>query len=142
MYWGQARDRGHLGANREHAERPTEFRHLSTWFGYEDLTSFMMCCIEASEVGYLAVWGVSNNTRSYWDNSAAERIGYRPVQNAEDYAGEILARPNPLDPVTCADGSRAEASTRWITPLPKSARVGRNAVPSLLDKRIRPGSHP
>ena len=64
----------------------------------------MMCCIEAKAVGYLAVWGVSNNTRSYWDNSAAERIGYRPVQNAEDYAGEILRQPNPLDPVAQLPG--------------------------------------
>jgi uronate dehydrogenase len=36
---------------------------------------------------------------SYWDNSAAERIGYRPVQNAEDYADEILRQPNPLNPI-------------------------------------------
>ena len=43
-------------------------------------------------------WGVSNNTRSYWDNSGAERLGYQPVQNSEDYAAEILAKPNPLDP--------------------------------------------
>ena len=41
---------------------------------------------------------MSANTRSYWDNgAAAERIGYRPAQNAEDYAEEILGKPNPLD---------------------------------------------
>jgi uronate dehydrogenase len=43
------------------------------------------------------VWGVSNNTRSYWDNSGAARLGYQPLQNAEDYAAEILAKTNPLD---------------------------------------------
>ena len=58
-----------------------------------------MCCIKAPEVGYLAVWGVSDNTRSYYDISAVEQIGYRPVQNAEDYAPEILRQANPLDPI-------------------------------------------
>src|SRR5215207_9679880 len=99
MYWDKHGIEGISVRIGSTLERPTEFRHLSTWFGYEDLTQFMMCCIEAREVGYLAVWGVSNNTRSYWDNSAAERIGYRPVQNAEDYAEEILRQPNPLDPI-------------------------------------------
>jgi uronate dehydrogenase len=99
MYWDKHGIEGVSVRIGSTLERPTEFRHLSTWFGYEDLTQFMMCCIEAPKVGYLAVWGVSANTRSYGDNSAAARIGYRPTQNAEDYAAEILAQPNPLDPV-------------------------------------------
>ena len=78
-------------------ERPTEFRHLSTWFGHEDLVHFVDRCIHAPAVGFLVVWGVSNNTRSYWDNTGSEPLGYQPRQNAEDYAAEILAQPNPLD---------------------------------------------
>jgi uronate dehydrogenase len=58
-----------------------------------------MRCIEAPAVGYLAVWGVSDNTRSYWTPTGNERLGYHPTQNAEDYAEEILGKPNPLDPV-------------------------------------------
>ena len=77
--------------------RPTEPRHLSTWLGHDDLVQLMLRCIEASDLGYLVVWGVSANTRSYWDNAGAERLGYRPTQNAEDYAAEVLSRPNPLD---------------------------------------------
>jgi uronate dehydrogenase len=80
-------------------EKPTEFRQLSTWLGYEDFFQLMMQCITVPEIGYLVVWGVSNNTRSYWSNAGAERLGYRPVQNAEDYAAEILQQPNPLDPI-------------------------------------------
>src|SRR3954454_884810 len=37
--------------------RPTEIRQLSTWFGHEDTVQFMMRCIEAPAVGYLAAWG-------------------------------------------------------------------------------------
>jgi uronate dehydrogenase len=77
--------------------RPTEPRHLSTWFGHRDLLHFLDRCVEAEDVGFLTIWGVSANTRSWWDNSAAARLGYQPTQNAETYAEEILARPNPLD---------------------------------------------
>ena len=45
------------------------------------------------------MWGVSANTRSYWNNAGAADLGYQPVQNSEDYAEEIMKRPNPLDPV-------------------------------------------
>ncbi|NKJ49955.1 epimerase [Burkholderia sp. SG-MS1] len=78
-------------------ERPTEPRHLSTWFGHRDLMHFLDRCVEAEDVGFLTIWGVSANTRSWWDNSGAARFGYQPTQNSEDYAADILARPNPLD---------------------------------------------
>ena len=78
-------------------ERPTEPRHLSTWFGHADLMHFLDRCIEAPEVGFLVVWGVSANQRSWWSNQGAERLGYRPTQDAEDFAAEVLAGPNPLD---------------------------------------------
>lgn len=77
--------------------RPTEFRHLSTWFGLDDLLQFTLRCIETPEVGYVVAWGVSANTRSYWSPTSCEALGFHPTQNAEDYAAEILARPNPLD---------------------------------------------
>lgn len=99
MYWDKHAVEGISLRIGTAIERPTEFRHLSTWLGHEDLTQLIMRCIAAPEIGYRAVWGVSNNTRSYWDNAGAERLGYKPVQNAEDFADEILNRKNPLDPI-------------------------------------------
>lgn len=78
-------------------ERPTEFRHLSTWLGLEDLLRLVNACITTPRVGFLVAWGVSNNTRSYWKPTGCEPLGYQPMQNAEDYAAEILRQPNPLD---------------------------------------------
>jgi uronate dehydrogenase len=80
-------------------ERPTEPRHLSTWFGLEDLLQFILRCIDTPHVGFLVCWGVSGNTRSYWSPTGCAALGYVPRQNAEDYAAEILAQPNPLDEV-------------------------------------------
>ncbi|WP_206953645.1 NAD-dependent epimerase/dehydratase family protein [Trinickia acidisoli] len=78
-------------------EKPTEFRHLSTWLGFDDLMQLIDRSINVPDLGFEVVWGVSANTRSYWDNAGAERLGYRPTQNAEDYAAEVLAKTNPLD---------------------------------------------
>ncbi|TDG06238.1 NAD(P)-dependent oxidoreductase [Paraburkholderia guartelaensis] len=81
--------------------RPTEFRQLSTWFGHEDLFHLVDRVINVDEIGFAVVWGVSNNTRSYWiqegANDDAKRLGYEPKQNSEDWAAEILAQQNPLD---------------------------------------------
>jgi uronate dehydrogenase len=80
-------------------DKPKEFRHLSTWFGNEDLLRFIMCCITVPKVGFVVAWGVSNNTRNYWTPAGCEQLGYRPEQNAEDYAPELLRQKNPLDAV-------------------------------------------
>src|SRR3954468_1884718 len=69
MYWDKHGIEGVSVRIGSFMERPTEFRHLSTWLGHDDLVQLLMCCIKAPEVGYLAVWGVSNNTRSYYDIS-------------------------------------------------------------------------
>ena len=80
-------------------ERPTELRQLSTWFGLEDLMQFIHCCINTPNVGFLTVWGVSNNTRSYWTPTGCARLGYQPAQNSEDFAADILRQQNPLDAI-------------------------------------------
>jgi uronate dehydrogenase len=79
--------------------RPTEPRHLSTWFGLDDFLAFTLACIKTEQVGFLVAWGVSANTRSYWHPTGCERLGYHPVQNAEDYAAEILAGADPRDAI-------------------------------------------
>ena len=99
MYWDKHGIEGICLRIGTAIERPTEFRHLSTWLGNDDLVQLIDRCIKVPDIGFLVVWGVSANTRSYWNNDAAARLGYRPTQNSEDYAAEILRKPNPLDPV-------------------------------------------
>ena len=78
---------------------PTERRHLSTWLGHRDLLALVRRAIEVPAVGCLAVWGVSNNRRRWWDNAGAERLGYQPVEDAEDFAAAIEVAAPPADPV-------------------------------------------
>jgi len=80
-------------------ERPMEPRHLATWLGHEDLLHLIEQSISVPDIGFIVVWGVSANTRSYWDNGGAAQLGYQPRQNAEDFAEEVLSRADPLDPI-------------------------------------------
>jgi uronate dehydrogenase len=78
---------------------PANRRHLSTWLGPEDLIHLIERSIEAPDVGYAEIWGISNNARAYWDVQATNAIGYRPKQNAEEWAfsvENIEAHPDPL----------------------------------------------
>lgn len=100
MYWDKHGIEGVMLRIGTTMGRPPEnFRQLSTWMGTEDLVQLVMRAISAPKVGFAAVWGISDNTRAYYDLSEGNAIGYAPVENAESFAAQILAAPNPLDPV-------------------------------------------
>jgi uronate dehydrogenase len=102
--------------------RPLQFRHLSTWLGHDDTVQLIMCCINAQNVGFIPVWGISNNTRSYVRDVACERIGYQPRQNAEHYAEEILKQKNPLDAIGQKHMGGAFASADYTPPEVRPSR--------------------
>jgi uronate dehydrogenase len=73
------------------ADRPTTPRHLSTWLSPRDAVELFYCALTAPDVGYTVAYGASANKRGWWDLSSAERLGYRPVDNAEQWALEVEA---------------------------------------------------
>lgn len=100
MYWDKHAIEGiALRIGTAMGKPPENARQLSTWMGTPDLVQLVMRCIEAKDVGYAAVWGISNNTRAWYELSEGNAIGYAPTQDAEDWAAEVMRQPNPLDPV-------------------------------------------
>ena len=73
-------------------------RALGSWLSYDDLIQLVTRAIDTPVTGFSIVYGVSNNDRAPVDNSSAAFLGYRPKDNAEDYAEEVLAKSGPLDP--------------------------------------------
>jgi uronate dehydrogenase len=84
-----------IGAYRD---RPSDPRQLSVWISPRDMVELVRCGIEAPDFGYATVYGVSANTRKFWDNSEVAFLGYVPRDNAEDWAVEVMAGA-PEDPV-------------------------------------------
>jgi uronate dehydrogenase len=78
--------------------KPVDERRLCIWISDRDLAQLVRIGLEHPGLHYEIVYGASANTRTFWDNSAAERLGYRPADNAEDYARELLANGPIEDP--------------------------------------------
>ena len=71
--------------------RPIDARMLSTWISPADMVRLTACSLEAEPVHFEILYGVSANRRAIWDNPAAARFGYRPEDDAEKFADELLA---------------------------------------------------
>ena len=81
---------------------PTNTRHLSTWLSPADTVALVDAALTAPSPGFAVVWGVSANTRSWWDLSAARALGYQPQDDAEVYAEALVeahGEPDLADPV-------------------------------------------
>jgi uronate dehydrogenase len=76
----------------------TGARALGSWLSYDDLIQLVQRCVETPVIGFSVIYGVSDNDRVPVDNSKASFIGYRPKDNAEQFAEEILANDPPMDP--------------------------------------------
>ena len=66
---------------------------LSTWLSPGDAVRLVVACLQASDLGYRVLYGISANTRAWWDLDPSRQIGYRPIDDAERYAAEIESAP-------------------------------------------------
>lgn len=79
--------------------RPSESRHLLTWISHRDMAQLAMRCVEHAGYHFVVVYGVSANLRNRWDNTPAKFLGYRPQDDAEAFAAQVLATSPPEDPI-------------------------------------------
>lgn len=75
--------------------QPMDRRALSTWLSYDDLTELIRCSLLAPDVGHSVIYGVSDNTRVWWDNQHAAHLGFQPRDNAERFCATIEQQPMP-----------------------------------------------
>ncbi len=74
---------------------PIDKRRLSIWLSPRDLAQLVTIGIEHPDIRFEIVYGVSRNTRSWYDNSNARRLGYKPQDDSEIYARKVLAKEGP-----------------------------------------------
>jgi uronate dehydrogenase len=76
-------------------DQPIEERHLAVWISPADMARLVRAALEAPNIHFEVVYGVSRNTRCLWDLDRARRVlGYEPQDNAEVYARELLEGPS------------------------------------------------
>ncbi|MFV2035017.1 MAG: NAD-dependent epimerase/dehydratase family protein [Halocynthiibacter sp.] len=78
-------------------------RALGSWLSYGDLIHLVEQGVTAPTTGFSVIYGVSANSRAPVDNGRASFLGYRPRDNAEQFAAEVMAAAPPADPSDPAD---------------------------------------
>lgn len=72
-------------------QHPDDVRCLWNWLSPADMTRFVEAALALTDTRFRVVWGVSNNTRRLMSLDEAHAMGFRPQDDAEDYAEAILA---------------------------------------------------
>jgi uronate dehydrogenase len=86
---------------------PKNRRMLATWLSYDDLERLVVASLTAPVVGHSIVYGMSDNTTTWWSNTPAQHIGFRAEDSSEPFRAALEARealPDPNDPAGRCQG--------------------------------------
>jgi uronate dehydrogenase len=86
---------------------PKDRRMLATWLSYDDLERLVVASLTAPVVGHSIVYGMSDNTTTWWDNTFGRHIGFRPQDSSEPFRASREAAqptPDPSDPAVLYQG--------------------------------------
>jgi uronate dehydrogenase len=81
-------------------EQPETVRGLSTWLSHDDAVRMVDAALTAPSPGYAVLYGISANTRAWWDLEPGRRLGYEPLDDAEEFADRV--QPGPHDEAEAA----------------------------------------
>ncbi|MGA8994460.1 MAG: NAD(P)-dependent oxidoreductase [Nocardioidaceae bacterium] len=70
--------------------QPESVRALSTWLSHDDAVRMFDACLTAPDPGFAVMYGVSANTRGWWDLEPGRALGYEPLDDAEAWADTVL----------------------------------------------------
>ncbi|MFG3224084.1 NAD-dependent epimerase/dehydratase family protein [Kitasatospora sp. NPDC048194] len=73
------------------ADEPRSVRMLATWLSPGDCARLVHAALSGPVSGHTVVYGISANTRAWWDLASARALGYRPVDDAEAFAAKVIA---------------------------------------------------
>jgi uronate dehydrogenase len=76
---------------------PKDRRMLATWLSYDDLERLVVASLTAPVVGHTIVYGMSDNATTWWDNTGARHLGFRPQDSSEPFRASREAAQPMLD---------------------------------------------
>ena len=84
-------------------DKPLDKRRLSIWIKPEDLAQLIRIGLEHPDIRFEIFYGASDNEAAWWDNSNAQRFGYRPQGRSEDFRDQAMAEQAKLPPDPISD---------------------------------------
>ncbi len=82
---------------------PKTPRMMVTYLSYDDLTELIKCSLFAPRVGHTIAFGTSDNPATWYDNSKAAHLGFKPKDSSAQFAH--------LHPPTSERPARDDAAT-------------------------------
>ena len=95
-------------------DQPSNPRMLATWLSPADAARLVAACLRSETLDYAVVYGLSRNSRRFWDLEPALRLGYEPLDDAEDFAEAVLAAHGGVDPSPSDEPQGGAAA--WVAP--------------------------
>jgi uronate dehydrogenase len=77
--------------------QPRDRRMLSTWLSYDDLERLVRAGLTTPVVGHSIVYGMSDNAATWWDNTSASHLGFRPTDSADAHRDALEAKEPKVD---------------------------------------------
>lgn len=94
--------------------RPSTTRALSTWLSPDDAVRLVDAAMRSTAPGLHVAYGVSANTRGWWDLRPGRAFGYEPHDDAESFADQVPSRPED-------DAEAAHVGGSFVTAPPRPA---------------------
>ncbi len=76
---------------------PKDRRMLATWMSFDDTERLIVAALTAPVVGHTVIYGMSDNATTFWDNTPAKHIGYRPRDSSDKYRAAAETRQPKID---------------------------------------------
>ena len=76
---------------------PKDRRMLASWMSFDDTERLVVAALTAPVVGHTVIYGMSDNATTWWDNTPARHIGYRPLDSSDPFRAAVEARQPVLD---------------------------------------------
>lgn len=106
LYWKKFGIEGVLVRIGSCFPEPRDRRMMATWMSARDMLRLIDRFLKVPRLGCPVVYGVSDNDETWWDNSRAGHLGWRPQDSARDFAGRHPDGPadDPDDPAVKYQG--------------------------------------
>lgn len=82
---------------------PLDVRRLAIWISPRDLVELIRIGLDHPDIRFEIFYGASDNAASWWDNSRAHRLGYRPADKAEDHRAHAESEQAKIGPDPVGD---------------------------------------
>lgn len=70
---------------------PKDHRMMATWLSENDLVALIERVFTCPKLGYVTVFGASDNEEQWWDNRCAGFLGWRPKDSSAQFRAKIDA---------------------------------------------------